>query len=102
MKVNTNYPDLNRILGKPEKLGRTNDSQENKASFGEVIRDFLHAVNNSQIEADEKIKEVVQGNSSNLIEAMTTLEESSLSFQLMLEIRNKLLESYQEINRIQI
>ena len=49
-----------------------------------------------------KYPQVINGESENLHEAMASLEEASLSFQLMLEIRNKLLESYKEVERMQI
>jgi flagellar hook-basal body complex protein FliE len=73
-----------------------------KNSFSDTIKEFLTAVNNDQQTAASKVQEIVTGQSQNLTEAMAALEESRLSFQLMLEIRNKLVESYQEINRMQI
>ena len=50
----------------------------------------------------EKTNELVSGESQDLLGAMTSMEESRLSFQLLLEIRNNLLESYKEIQRMQI
>jgi flagellar hook-basal body complex protein FliE len=70
--------------------------------FGATISDFLKAVNQSQKESAQKVADVIQGKSENLHEAMAMLEESKLSFQLMLEIRNKLLDSYKEIERMQV
>ena len=70
--------------------------------FGETISDFLKAVNESQKDSSQKVSDVIQGKSNNLHEAMMMLEESKLSFQLMLEIRNKLLDSYKEIERMQV
>jgi flagellar hook-basal body complex protein FliE len=71
-------------------------------SFGDTIGDFLKTVNESQKESADAVTDIIQGKSENLHEAMAQLEESRLSFQLMLEIRNKLLESYQEIKRLQV
>jgi len=71
-------------------------------SFASTIKDFLAAVNEGQIEAATKTRDLIQGKTQNLADVMTTLEESKLSFQLMLEIRNKLIESYQEIKRMPI
>ena len=70
--------------------------------FGDTISDFLKAVNDSQKESAQKVSDVIEGKSENLHEAMIMLEESKLSFQLMLEIRNKLLDSYKEIERMQV
>ena len=72
------------------------------ASFGDQLRELLYSVNDMQASADEKVSEVVTGESEDLHNAMIALEEANVSFQLMLEIRNKMLEAYQEINRMNI
>ena len=76
--------------------------KEGTISFGETIENFLDAVNVSQIDAKEKVSNVVTGQSENLHEAMAKVEEAKISFTLMLEIRNKLLQSFQEIQRMQV
>ncbi len=70
--------------------------------FGDTIGEFVKAVNDSQKTAAQEASNVIQGKSQNLHQAMATLEEAKLSFQLMVEIRNKLLESYQELERMQV
>ncbi len=75
---------------------------EGKVSFADTVKNFLTAVNDSQMQASEKVAEVIQGKSGDIAQAMTALEESRVGFQLMLEIRNKLLESYKEIQRMQV
>ncbi len=79
----------------------TADSGEVK-SFGDTISEFVKAVNDSQKDAASEVADIIQGRSQNLHQAMATLEEAKLSFQLMLEVRNKLLESYQELSRMQV
>ncbi len=71
-------------------------------SFGDTISEFVQAVNDSQKNAAQQVADIIQGRSQNLHQAMATLEEAKLSFQLMLEVRNKLLESYQELSRMQV
>jgi len=85
-------------------LKKTVNDQKNTTSinFGDTIKDFLTTVNDSQKEAGAKAVAVIQGRSENLAEAMASLQESQISFQLMLEIRNKLLESYNEIKRMPV
>jgi flagellar hook-basal body complex protein FliE len=70
--------------------------------FGDTISDFIDAVNESQKQAASETQDIIQGKSQNLHQAMASLEEAKLSFQLMIEIRNKLLESYQELQRMNV
>ena len=78
----------------PQELGQKD--------FGETISDFVKAVNDSQTESSQAAADIIQGKSENLHQAMATMEEAKLSFQLMIEIRNRLLESYKEIQRMQV
>ena len=85
---------------------QNNNTQTNEVSgskdFGDTISDFIETVNSKSKEAGQLASDVVQGKSQNLHEAMAALEESGLSFKLMIEIRNKLLESYNEVKRMQV
>ena len=54
------------------------------------------------MDAKDSVAEIVTGESENLHEAMAKVEEGKISFELMLEIRNKLLQSFQEIQRMQV
>ena len=98
--VNQITPINIRDIVQKNQPGKSKDV--NYKDFGDTISDFLKAVNDNQKESSQKVQDVIQGKSENLHEAMTKLEESKLSFQLMLEIRNKLLDGYKEIERMQV
>jgi flagellar hook-basal body complex protein FliE len=76
--------------------------KDDSISFGDTISNFLDAVNTAQVDAKDSVAEIVTGESENLHEAMAKVEEAKISFELMLEIRNKLLQSFQEIQRMQV
>lgn len=58
---------------------------------------------NEQIQAaDKAVTDLVLGETDNLHQVMITLEKAKLSFELMVEVRNKALEAYQEVMRMQI
>jgi flagellar hook-basal body complex protein FliE len=91
----------------PKGLPEPTAPQEQKGKakdvrFSDQLKELLYAVNDKQASANEQVSEVVTGESEDLHSAMIALEEASVSFQLMLEIRNKMLEAYQEINRMNI
>ncbi len=71
-------------------------------SFGNVLSKMVQEVNAKQVSAAESVNGLLSGQQVNLHEAMIAMEEASVSFQLMVEVRNKLLESYQELMRMQI
>ncbi len=71
-------------------------------SFASAIKEFIETVNDNQATAAEKVTAVVEGRSESISEAMATMEESRISFQLLIEIRNKLLDSYKEIQRMTV
>ena len=76
--------------------------KDDSLSFGDTISNFLDAVNTAQVNAKDSVAEIVTGESENLHEAMAKVEEAKISFELMLEIRNKLLQTFQEIQRMQV
>ena len=87
-------PDAAKPLKQPDK--------PEGASFADAMKELFYSVNERSQTADKKIIDVVMGESDDLHNAMVALEEANVSFQLMLEIRNKMLEAYQEINRMNI
>jgi flagellar hook-basal body complex protein FliE len=72
------------------------------ASFENVLGQMVREVNARQGEAARQVQGVLAGEGVPLHQAVIAMEEASISFQLMVEVRNKLLESYQEIMRMQI
>ena len=66
------------------------------------MSNFLDAVNNDQIDAKEAVADILTGKSEKLHEAMAKVEESKLRFELMIEVRNKLLEGFKEIERMPV
>lgn len=70
--------------------------------FGRVIGDMVNQVNSSQLEADKAIRSLASGESKGLHEVMIAMEKSTISFQFLTQVRNKALEAYQEVMRMQV
>jgi flagellar hook-basal body complex protein FliE len=68
--------------------------------FGQVLREAVTQIDQAQGQAQTKIGEVMQGNGGDLHTAMIAVEKADLSFQLMLQVRNKIVAAYQEISRM--
>ena len=91
-----------------EALPSTLDSQPlerasgSQSGFGSLFGKLVGEVNQKQSVAGAAVAGLMSGNNVSLHQAMIAMEEASVSFQLMVEVRNKLLESYQELMRMQL
>ena len=72
------------------------------ASFGNMVAEGLRNVSEQLQTSQVDLQRLATGDVDNLHQLMIRLEESRISFQLMLQVRNRLLESYQEVMRMQV
>ena len=77
-------------------------AREAQPTFGGLISRLVGEVNDKQAASGSAVNGLLTGNNVSLHQAMIAMEEASVSFQLMVEVRNKLLESYQELMRMQL
>ena len=70
--------------------------------FKNILLEALDQVNTMQGEANQAVEQLVTGGDVNPAEVLTTLQKADMSFKLMLQIRNKLVQAYQEINNVRI
>lgn len=70
--------------------------------FDNVLGGLVKGVNAKQWAAADQVNGLLSGQNVPLHQAMLAMEEASVSFSLMLEVRNKLLEGYQELMRMQV
>ncbi len=103
MKINENPMRIDPV-GLPGQKSSTpvKGDRSEGLGFRDQLKSMLYQVNDMGQVADQKVIDVVTGESDDLHNAMVALEEANISFQLMLEVRNKMLEAYQEINRMNI
>ena len=74
----------------------------NGHTFGDMLKSAIVSVDEANKTAESQVADVVAGKSENIHEAMISMQKAQLSFQLMVEIRNRAIETYQEISRMQI
>ena len=72
------------------------------STFASVLGRVVSEVNDKQLTAADTVNGLLAGQNVSLHQAMIAMEEASVSFHLMVEVRNKLLESYQELMRMQL
>lgn len=100
----------NEILGelrdlkaqkKFESAGQDED-QKPKTSFMDHLKNAVDEVNQNQIGADKKATDLANGKDTNIHETMLAASQAELSFNLMVQVRNKALEAYQEVMRMPV
>jgi len=87
-----------------ESIGSLESAQDTKASsgFGQYLRDALDQINALQADANHKSHLLLTGDVEDFHTPIIALEKASLAMGLATSLRNKLLEAYQEIMRMQI
>ena len=68
-----------------------------KNDFENILGDSIKQVNNLNLQANRAIEELATGKNSNIHETMIAVEKASISFQMMMQVRNKIIDAYQEI-----
>jgi flagellar hook-basal body complex protein FliE len=69
--------------------------------FQDTLKDYIQRVNGQLKEAGDLQVDFAVGNRHDIHEVMIASEKASISFRLLMQIRNKLLEAYQEVIRMQ-
>lgn len=77
-------------------------SAEGHKSFADTLKDAVQNVNTQQQVADVKMQEIATGKNHNIPEVMIAAEKADISLKLMVQVRNKIIEAYQEIMKMQV
>lgn len=86
-------------------LAKSNANQVNKAddkTFDNMLKDAISEVNDSQVQGYKAMEGIATGNVKNLQEAVQQIEEAELSLKLALEVKNKAINAYKEVMRMQV
>ena len=70
--------------------------------FDKVLGHLIDSVQGPQVAVDQAVRDLATGNADNVHKVMMAVSKAELSFRLLLEIRNRLTEAYQDIMRMQV
>jgi len=85
-------------IQRPRELSKGNEG----TSFGDTLRDAISAVNDVQKASDLAVQKLMTGESQDLHATLIAVQKADLSFQMMMQVRNKIVQAYQEIMRMQV
>lgn len=102
--IQSNLKALQGPGGPAGRIELKEDSSQagNGPSFADTLTQSLEKVNDLQKEADAAIKDFVSGETRNIHETMIAVNKADLAFRLTMQVRNKIVEAYQEVLRTQI
>lgn len=100
-----NASTLDRIDAPLPKIGLAPTGPQTAAptdGFGQVLDGLVATVNAKQTASADLTRQVLLGDSDNLHQSVIAMQESTLAVSMMVQVRNKLVESYQELMRMQV
>ncbi|HOD76235.1 MAG TPA: flagellar hook-basal body complex protein FliE [Syntrophorhabdaceae bacterium] len=77
-------------------------NEKTRTSFGDVLKDSIKKVVELEKEADNEVEKLVKMENTDVQTTMIAIEKADLSFQMMMQIRNKIISAYEEIMRMQV
>lgn len=96
----------NDFAPQPSQNGITSPAGAGKApgagSFQNVLRDAINETNALQKSADVKVQELATGKTTNIPEVMMQVEKADIALRLMTQVRNKIIDAYHDIMKMQV
>jgi flagellar hook-basal body complex protein FliE len=78
------------------------NSNTSKPSFADALKKSIEQINQSQIESDKMTEALATGKNVELHDVMISAQKASVTMSLAVEVRNKAIEAYQEMMRMQV
>lgn len=72
------------------------------SSFGQMLKNQLNDVNHLQNSADTAVQNLATGQDKDIHNTMIAMEKAGVAFQMTMQVRNKMIEAYQEVMRMQV
>ncbi len=83
-------------------LEQPSAKEKSGSSFVDMLKDSISKVSEVEKEADKEVQKLATMETQDIHNAMISMEKADLTFQLMMQIRNKIIDAYQEIMRMQV
>jgi flagellar hook-basal body complex protein FliE len=86
----------------PQLQGPAASAAQSGPSFKDMLVDSVKQVNTMQLDADNAVQQMFTGGDVNPAEVLTAVQKADLAFRLTMQMRNKLMDVYQEVQSIRI
>jgi len=99
--MNNSIPGLRILPAEMEYTPAATRTSAGGSSFSDVLDEAVFNVDQLQADANQKVGAMLAGNTGDVHDAMIAVQKADLSFQLMMQVRNKVVQAYQEVERMQ-
>ena len=79
-----------------------NEPNSPSVSFGQILKGSMDQVNQLQQDADASINDLTTGKQTDIHQTMIAVEKAGVSFELLMQIRNKIISAYETIMRMSV
>ena len=86
----------------PKEQESLKSGKKKEVSFEQTLKKFIKDVDEAQKFAGESVEKLLTGEIKDIHDVMIAVEKAGTSFELMMEIRNKMIDAYREIMRMQV
>lgn len=83
-------------------ISKVQDTKVENTSFADFLKDAVNKVSDAQIEAQQAADDFAAGKNDNIHQVMILSEKADMALQFTMQIRNKIMDAYSEIMRMQI
>jgi flagellar hook-basal body complex protein FliE len=90
------FPNLDQLGSTP-----TSGASEGEGNFGSVLTNAINQVEQIHGSAEQQVTDLLKGDRSDVHNVMIAVEKADIAFQLMMQVRNKIVSAYQEVSRMQ-
>lgn len=97
--MTNNINSINSLLPSPTAAQK---AVKQGGDFADQLKDAINSTNEAQVNADQAVEQLHSGQAGNLHEVMISLEKADISMRLFVQLRNKAVDAYQEIMRMNV
>lgn len=100
--VSSRLSSNNSIESKSFEIPKSSSTQESSGSFAETLNKAVLDVNELQKQSDVAIQNFATGKTDNIADVMMTVSKADVATRMMMQVRNKIVDAYQEIMKMQV
>ncbi len=90
------FPNLGQTGSAP-----ASDAADGEAGFGAVLKNAINQVEELHGSAQQQVTDLLKGDRGDVHNVMIAVEKADIAFQLMMQVRNKIVSAYQEVSHMQ-